>query len=116
MKKKSDSILDTKLREISPLGYRVLVQIEKLPDQTRGGLYLPDGAKEREQQSLLASVKEVASALDEETEEEENISGIPQGALVLIPSTAGVKVPWDDTLRIVDSQDVLAMVEEAEMI
>ena len=110
-----NNIGETKARKIAPLGFRVLVQIKKLPDQTRGGLYLPEGAKDTELESLLGIVEEVASALDEDTDEEENISGIPLGAMVLIPSTAGTKVPWNDSLRIVESQDVLALIEEVEI-
>ena len=58
---------------------------------------------------------EVASAIDSDTSEETNVSGIPWGAKVLIPKDAGVKIPWDDTLRIVDSYEVLAIVDEVEV-
>ena len=101
---------------VSPLGFRVVIKIRKASNQTQSGLYLPEGAKEAKQQSLLGEVIEVASAIDDETDEETNISGIPQGSLVLIPSEAGVRIPWDDTLRIVDSSDVLAIVEEVEIV
>ncbi len=101
---------------ISPLGFRVVVRIRKTTNQTQSGLYLPEGAKENNQQSLLGEVIEVASAIDEETMEDTNISGIPQGALVLIPTDVGVRVPWDDALRIVETQDVLAIVEEMDIV
>ena len=102
--------------QISPLGYRVLIKIRKASNQTKSGLYLPEGAKESKQQSLLGEVIEVASAIDDDTDEETNISGIPLGSLVLIPVDAGVRVPWDDSLRLVDSSDVLAIVEEVEIV
>jgi co-chaperonin GroES (HSP10) len=90
----------------------VVVQILKDANVTDTGLYLPEGAKESMQESVLAEVIEVASAVDTHTEEETNVSGIPLKSTVLIPKTAGVRVPWDDALRIVDTRDVLAMVDE----
>lgn len=103
------------MRAINPVGMRVLVRILPTENQTEAGLYLPQGAKESTQESVLAYVEEVASAIDQETSEEENISGIPLNARVLIKREAGVKVPWDDTLRIVETKEVLAIVEEAEI-
>ena len=101
-----------KLRKINPLGMRVLVEILKESNVTEGGLYLPEGAKEAMQESLLVKVLEVASASDEHSEEEHNVSGIPLGALVLIPKDVGIRVPWDANLRIVETKDVLAVVNE----
>jgi chaperonin GroES len=103
-------------RAIHPLGYRVVVRILKEQNQTDGGLYLPEGAKENMQESLLVQVTEVATATDEDTDRETNVSGVPLGALVLIPKSAGVKVPWDDNLRIVDTEDVLCVVTEESVI
>jgi co-chaperonin GroES (HSP10) len=101
-----------RIRKVHPLGLRVVVQILKDANVTDTGLYLPEGAKESMQESVLAEVIEVASAVDTHTEEETNVSGIPLKSTVLIPKTAGVRVPWDDSLRIVDTRDVLAMVDE----
>lgn len=101
-----------RIRSVHPLGMRVLVRIKLQSDRTDTGLYLPEGAKQKSSESLLAEVLEVASAHDDDTHEEHNISGIPQGALVLIAKESGTKVPWDEELRIVDSKDVLAIVSE----
>jgi len=103
---------DRNVKSVSPIGMRVLVRLQKDDNQTDAGLYLPEGAKEEQAESILAEVVEVASALDEDTDEEANISGIPLGATVLISKDAGVSVPWDDALRIVDTGEVLALVEE----
>lgn len=105
-----------KLRSILPLGMRVVVNILDIDNTTEGGLYLPENAKSNMSESILAKVIEVASAIDNDTDEEANISGIPLGAVVLIERSVGIKVPWDDSLRIVDSKDILAMVEEVEVI
>ena len=37
---------------------------------------------------------------------------MPHGAYVLFRKEAGVRVPWDDRLRLIDVKDVLATVEE----
>lgn len=100
------------IRRISPLGMRILVQLRREQNMTDAGLYLPEGAKSNMAESLLVEVIEVASAIDDDTHEEANVSGVPLGSLVLIPKTAGIKVPWDDDLRIVDTKDVLAIVTE----
>ena len=108
--------IDTKpVRRVNPIGMRVLVSLRKDTNQTEGGLYLPEGAKANLQESLLAEVLEVASAIDDETDEETNVSGIPLGALVLISKHAGVKIPWDENLRLVDTKEVLAIVNEINL-
>ena len=106
------SLRASKFRLINPLGMRVVIRIREEENQTETGLYLPEGAKEAQQESLLGEVLEVASAHDDETDEEHNISGVPEGALVLIEKHAGVSVPWDDSIRIVETADVLAIVLE----
>ena len=107
--------LGNTLRTVNPLGMRVLVRILEAENQSPGGLYLPEGAKEAMQESLLVEVLEVASAVDDDTDDETNISGIPEGATVLIAKEVGIRVPWDDALRIVDTKDVLAIVEEISL-
>ena len=105
-----------RIRKVSPLGMRVVVQLRREADMTDGGLYLPEGSKQNLSESLIAQVVEVASAIDHHTDEEANISGVPLGSVVLIPKTAGVKVPWDDDLRIVETKEVLAIIHEEEII
>jgi co-chaperonin GroES (HSP10) len=101
-----------KVRKINPLGMRVVVRIKKDGNQTDGGLYLPEGAKQAMAEALIAEVIEVASAIDDHTDEETNVSGIPLGALVLISKEVGVRVPWDEELRIVETKNILAIVNE----
>ena len=103
------------IHSINPLGMRILVRIPKAENMTDGGLYLPEGAKDSLAESLLVDVIEVASALDHDTEEETNVSGIPLGSQVLIPKKAGVSIPWDSALRIVDTKDVLAIVDRVSL-
>ena len=104
-----------KIRRVQPVGMRILVRIQDDSNVTDGGLYLPEGAKSNMQESVLAEVIEVASALDDQSNEEANISGIPLGAIILIGKESGVRVPWNDKLRIVDSKDVLATLAEVNL-
>ena len=104
------------IRKINPLGLRVVVRIIKENDMTSGGLYLPEGSKEKMQDSLLAEVIEDASALDKDNDREQNISGVPLQSIVLIPKSTGVRVPWDDNLRIVDTKDILAIIDEIDLV
>lgn len=103
------------IRRVHPLGLRVLVRIQKDLNVTDSGLYLPEGAKEAMQESIVAEVIEVASAVDSDTSEETNVSGIPNGSTVLIPKNAGVRIPWDDELRIVETREILALVNEISL-
>jgi co-chaperonin GroES (HSP10) len=103
------------MRRIHPLGLRVVAKIVRESNVSSGGLYLPEGSQEASQESVLAEVIEVASAVDSRTDEETNVSGIPLGALVLIPKASGTRVPWDDELRVVDTRDILALVDEISL-
>ena len=91
---------------------RVLVKVIKEVDRSEGGLYLPEGAKEQSQEAIYGEVIEVAR--DKPTTEEmaENVSGVPSNSKVLFSKESGVRVPWDDTLRLLDVKDILATVEE----
>lgn len=114
--RRSDHIPDRPIRNVHPLGMRVLVQIREAERVTEGGLYVPESARSKMSASILAKVLEVASAVDDETHEMANISGIPLGALVLIGKNAGTQVPWDESLRIVETKEVLATVDEVELV
>ena len=114
-KRAAISAMNKPIRRINPLGMRVVVRIQAEQNVSDGGLYLPEGAKQNTQESLMAEVLEVASALDARTNEETNVSGIPLGATVLIKKSAGVRVPWDDQLRVVETSEVLAIGSEIEL-
>ncbi len=99
-------------RLILPLGLRVLVQVKKIDERTDAGLYLPIGAKEAHDEALYGKVIEVARDRPTTDEATENVSGVPYNAFVLFRKEAGVRVPWDDRLRLIDVKDILATVEE----
>jgi co-chaperonin GroES (HSP10) len=99
-------------RLILPLGMRVLVRMIHDGDRTDAGLYLPPGAKEAQDEAMFGEVIEVARDRPTSEEVAENVSGVPHGAKVLFRKDAGVRVPWDEKLRLLDVKDVLATVEE----
>ena len=91
---------------------RVLVQVIRIEERTDAGLYLPVGAKEAQDEAFYGKVIEVARDKPTTDVATENVSGVPHGAFVLIRKEAGVRVPWDDRLRLIDVKDILATVEE----
>lgn len=99
-------------RLILPLGMRVLVTVIKDEDRTDAGLYLPDGAKEAQDEAHYGQVIEVARDKPSAANLGENVSGVPNGSKVLFRKDAGVRVPWDERLRLLDVKDILATVEE----
>jgi chaperonin GroES len=99
-------------RLILPLGFRVLVKVLRDDDRTDAGLYLPEGAKEKHNEAHYGEVIEVARDKPTTSEPGENVSGVPNGSRVLFKKDTGVRVPWDDELRLLDVKDILATVEE----
>lgn len=105
----------TQTRHVMPLGPRVLVRLESGDDRTSGGLFLPAGAKESLAQAAYGTVVEVARVEEEGPDGfGRNVSGIPEGAKVLFPKDAGLPVPWDEELRVVDVKCIAAVVDEIE--
>jgi len=88
------------------------VRILKQEDRSSAGLYLPDGVKEEHDDALYGEVVEVARAETDNASLGENVSGVPLGAFVLFPKKEGLRVPWDEALRVLPVKDVVALVEE----
>src|SRR5262245_21500631 len=104
-----------RVRHIMPFGPRVLVRVFREDEMAESGLYLPAGAKEKMQEALYGEVIEVARAAPENPRDEgfgPNVAGVPNGARILFAKTAGIRVPWDDELRLLESKEVLATVDE----
>jgi co-chaperonin GroES (HSP10) len=91
---------------------RVLVEMVPINERTDAGLYLPAGAKEAQDEAFYGKVIEVARDRPTSDDVTENVSGVPLNAFVLFRKEAGVRVPWDDRLRVIDVKDILATVEE----
>lgn len=88
------------------------MQVIRVEERTDAGLYLPAGAKEATDDALYGKVVEVARDRPTTDDISENVSGVPHGAFVLFRKEAGVRVPWDERLRLIDVKDILATVEE----
>lgn len=102
-------------RHVQPLGPRVLVRLIPGEDRSAGGLFLPPGAKDALAQAAYGMVVEVARAPSTvEADRGANVSGIPEGAHVLFAKDQGLPVPWDESLRVLDVKDVVALVDEVE--
>ncbi len=102
-------------RVIQPMGMRVLVRVLPADARTPAGLYVPASAvKEEGDEAMYGEVIEVARA-EPDAEEElagANISGIPAYSKILFLPKSGIRVPWDETLRLVETKNVLAIIEE----
>ena len=120
-------------RHIQPLGPRVLVRVVKSPDRSEAGLFLPQGVKDDNAMALLGEVVEVARTMpkaeplaaepltgdedDDDDDDEQradfgkNVSGVPLGSNVLFEKDRGVKVPWDETLRLIEVRHIHAIVD-----
>ncbi|MGE3545318.1 MAG: co-chaperone GroES, partial [Kofleriaceae bacterium] len=70
---------------------------------------------EQHDDALYGKVIEVARDRPTSDNVTENVSGVPLGAYVLFRKEAGVRVPWDDRLRLIDVKDILATVEEVDV-
>ena len=103
------------VRYIKPLGPRVLVRVVKDDERSNAGLYLPQGVKEQHADALYGQVVEVARAEpgdDDDLGLRADVSGLPLDAFVLFPKDAGLRVPWDEDLRLLEVKVVCAVVEE----
>ena len=93
--------------KIKPLGERVLIELVKEEEVSRGGIIIPDSAKEKPQEGKVIAVG--TGKLDE------NGKVIPfnvkKGDLVLMPKYGGTEVKIDgNEYQIVREDDILAVI------
>ncbi len=89
--------------EIRPLGSRVLARLVAEESVTRGGLVIPDTAKEKPQRAEVVAVGD----------DEETIKVAP-GDLVLFARYAGTELRLDGAdYLILDASDLLAVIRKA---
>jgi len=94
---------------IKPLGDRVLVEPLKEGESQKGGIIIPDSAKEKPQQGKVIAVGN--GKLDD------NGKAIPfnvkKGDLVLMPKYGGTEVKYDDReYQILREEDILGIIEK----
>ena len=94
--------------KIKPLGDRVLLQVADVEEQIKGGIVIPDSAKEKPQEGLVAAVG------PGKTLDNGNVSevAVKAGDRILFSKYAGTDVNVDgDEHIIIREDDVLAVFE-----
>jgi chaperonin GroES len=93
--------------EIRPLGDRVLVEAVEEQEVMKGGIYIPDTAKEKPQQA-----KVVAVGPGKRNEKGEIIPvEVKVGDIVLTSKYGGTEIKLDDKeYKILNASDILAIV------
>ena len=93
---------------IRPLGDRVLVEPIEEKEQTVGGIYIPDSAKEKPMQGKVLAV---GKNLDNDGKEIK--FDVKKGDTVLLPKYGGTEVKLDGKkLQLVREEDLLGVIEK----
>ena len=94
--------------KVKPYGDRVLVKRLEAEARTKGGIVLPDSAKEKPKQGKIIAVGE--GRLDDEGKRHEFT--VKKGDIVLFTSYAGTEVKVDgEEYLIMGEDDILAVLE-----
>ena len=98
--------MSTAKTNITPLGDRLLVKRVEEKEQVKGGIIIPDSAKEKPQEAEV-----IAVGAGKRTDDGKIIAlEVKKGDRVLISKYGGTEVKiGDDTLLIVREDDVLAI-------
>ncbi len=96
-----------KMAKIQPLGDRVLVQAIEVKEEMRGGLYIPDAAKEKPMQA-----KVIALGTGKIDEKGNRVPfDVKVGDIVLTSKYGGSEVKYEDQeYKILNSSDILAVI------
>ncbi len=99
---------------INPIVYNVVVKPEKVAEQTSGGLYVPDAARERDQygehKGTLVAVSPMAFSF---VEWPDDVPKPQIGQRVIFVKYAGTLVQGadDEDYRVMNDKDVLGVLE-----
>ena len=92
--------------KIRPLGARVLVEPVEIKDQIKGGIYIPDSAKEKPQEG-----KVIAIGIKRDEDGKEIKFDVKVGDTVLMPKYGGTEVKINDKeYQIVREEDLLGVI------
>ena len=90
---------------IKPLGARVLVEPAEVKEEVKGGIYIPDTAKEKPQEG-----KVIAVGTKRDDDGKEIPFDVKVGDTVLMPKYGGTEVKvGDKTYQIVREEDLLGV-------
>ena len=98
---------------IRPLGDRVLVEPIEEKEQTVGGIYIPDSAKEKPMQGKVLAVKVLAVGKKLDKDGKEIKFDVKKGDTVLLPKYGGTEIKLDGKkLQLVREEDLLGVLEK----
>lgn len=87
---------------IKPIGKRILIKSVKEEEKTRGGIYIPESAKEKKKQGIVVEVGTV----------DEKEFPVKKGDLILYTGYSSEELEMDgEKYLILDSKDVIAKIE-----
>lgn len=93
---------------LKPLGDRIVVKVIEDTEQTQGGIFIPDSAKEKPQKGEVVAVG--LGKMNEKGEREP--LDVEVGQIVLYAKYSGTDVKQNDvTYKILSIKDALAIVE-----
>ena len=93
---------------IRPLGDKIVIKVIEDAEQTSGGIFIPDSAKEKSQKGKVIAVGE--GKLNDKSEREP--MDVKVGEVVLFAKYAGTDVKiGDETFKILSVSDVLGVIE-----
>jgi len=88
--------------KIKPIGKRILIKTVKEEEKTKGGIYIPDSAKEKKKQGIVVEVGTV----------EEKEFPVKKGDVVLYTGYSSEELEVDgEKYLIIESKDVIAKIE-----
>ena len=98
----------TKTSTVTPLGDRVLVKRVQADDKTKGGIILPDSAKEKPREGVVMAVG-LGKLLDNG---ERRALAVKKKDRVLFSSYAGSEIKLDgDEMMILGEDEILAIID-----
>ena len=93
---------------IRPLGDKIVIKVIEDAEQTSGGIFIPDSAKEKSQKGEVIAVG--TGKMTEKGEREP--MDVKVGEIVLFAKYAGTDVKVsDETLKIMSVSDILGVIE-----
>ena len=94
--------------KIRPLGARVLVEPVETKEEVKGGIYIPDAAKEK---PIKGKVLAIGKKVDKDNKEIP--FNVKVGDEVLLPKYGGTEVKLDGKkLQLVREEDLLGVIEK----
>ena len=93
---------------IRPLGDKIVIKVIEDAEQTSGGIFIPDSAKEKSQKGEVVAVGEGKT----NEKGERDPMDVKVGEIVLFAKYAGTDVKvGNETLKIMSVSDVLGVIE-----